>query len=223
MMKVAFHVHTWRSHDSNARPEAIIEYCLKHGIHAVVITDHNRFAGAQEVEEASQGRVLVVKGEEIRTTDGEVMGLFMSKEIPAGLSLRETVSQVKEQGALLCVPHPGESLRREALAKEKVLSIIDQVDIMEAYNSRTLRSKDNAWALSIAHQYNKPVLAGSDAHFISDIARCLNYLQDFSTPQEFLKAVADSQFSQATKTKTSLSRHLASKIVKYRKKLGSSR
>ena len=83
MLRVEFHCHTVYSSDSLMRPEDLVRVCRKKGIDRLVVTDHNTIRGALEAK--SIDPELVIVGEEIRTSRGELLGAFMTEEIPRGL------------------------------------------------------------------------------------------------------------------------------------------
>jgi predicted metal-dependent phosphoesterase TrpH len=101
LLKVDLHVHTNFSPDGEASPQEVIARCRKLGFSCIAITDHNTIAGAKDVQETASLRVIV--GEEVMTSHGEVMGLFLKEEIPRNLTPVESMQAIKEQGGLVCV------------------------------------------------------------------------------------------------------------------------
>lgn len=216
-IRFVFHVHTRYSVDSASTPEAIVAYCQAHSIAAIAITDHNEFDGAVAVEKAAQGKLLVVKGEEIKTDEGEIIGLFLTKKIEPRLSIEATIKAIRAQGGIVGIPHPGESFRREAMTKSTVQRIINEVDFLEVFNSRTLLKKDNDWAYQLAAAHNLPMVIGADAHFPEDITKAINLIPNFTDGRSFLAALRENQLDSAVKQRTGLIAQLRSKIVKYTK------
>ncbi|NIO70935.1 MAG: PHP domain-containing protein, partial [Anaerolineae bacterium] len=133
-MKVDFHVHTCYSRDSLTSLETIIETCRRRGLDKVAITDHNTIAGALALREMAPE--LVVVGEEIKTPAGEFIAYFLEEEIPRGLSPQEAIARIRAQGGVVGVSHPLDRLRREAMRWANLMQIIDQVDVLEAFNAR---------------------------------------------------------------------------------------
>lgn len=217
MPKLAFHIHTNASNDSWSKPADIIKYCRRKGIDILVITDHNEISGALEIKVQSEGDPRVVVGEEIAAREGEVIGLFLETKITPGQSLAKTIGEIKKQGGLVCLPHPGETFRRSAISKKAVTVILNQVDIIEIWNSRTLREKDNRWAGEIAAREKKGVLGGSDAHFIGEIGRVINIIDGFNNAAEFLAVARQSKIIPPA-ARTSLLIQLGSKLVSLLKK-----
>lgn len=218
-IKFAFHVHSSFSSDSWSRPKDIVSYCHKRGIKAIAICDHNEIAGAIETQKTAAGDPYVIICEEIRTQSGEIIGMFLSERIAPGLAVEQTIKEIKKQGGLVCLPHPGETFRKESISREKIEEIIDQVDIIEVYNSRTLLSEDNKWALQLASQKNKLQIVGSDAHFLKDISKTINRLDLFEDIKDFVVAMKLNDISLAKKEKTGLFPQFTSKMVKILKRL----
>jgi len=138
VVKVDLHCHTIASKDSAATKEAIIAACRRKGIDILAITDHNRLTVWQD------DQVRFIPGEEILTTAGEIIGLFLREEVPPGLSPLETVRRIKAQGGLVYLPHPFDRFRRRsALQRAALAEIASYVDIIEGLNARTICNEDD--------------------------------------------------------------------------------
>jgi len=190
-MKVDFHVHTCYSGDSLTSLEAVIGACRKRGLDKVAITDHNTIAGALALREMASD--LVIVGEEIKTEVGEIIAYFLKEEVPKGLPVREAIARVREQGGLVGVPHPLDRLRREAMGLTHLLNIIDQVDLLEAFNARTTFPSDNRRTLDLARERGLLVTAGSDAHTAWEIGHAYVEMPAFNDKDEFLRSLAQGQ------------------------------
>lgn len=188
MLRYDLHLHTHHSFDSLASYDGIIEQVQRRGLDGIAVTDHNTMAGARALAERAPFPVIL--GEEIRTQEGEVIGYFMSEEIPRGLSLDETLERLRSQGAVIAVPHPVDRVRASSALGESVLRrIIDRVDLIEGFNARCMWAADNARARAIAAEYGRPLTAGSDAHHPIEIGRAWSELADFDDAQSFLAAL----------------------------------
>ncbi|HOG45889.1 MAG TPA: PHP domain-containing protein [Anaerolineae bacterium] len=186
-MRVDLHTHTHHSPDSLMAPPAIIAAALRHGLDAVAVTDHNSIEGALQVRAAAPFPVIV--GEEVKTTEGEIIGLFLQRPIPPRLSPEETIAAIHEQGGLAYVPHPLDRWRGEAMGRRVLERIIAQVDAIEVFNARTLAARDNALARQIAEAHGLPMGAGSDAHTTYEIGRAYVEIDGFDDAASFLAAL----------------------------------
>jgi predicted metal-dependent phosphoesterase TrpH len=190
--KFDMHVHSWHSGDSATDPKKIAElYCDRHIL--CLVTDHNTTAGSlavsAEIKKVNPD-IPLIRSEEIMTASGEIIGLFLTEEVHPYLSAAETVDLIHDQGGLALVPHPFCSYRTSSAIRPDILDeIIDEVDIIEGYNGRTVREEDNFRAREYAIQHNKPVSVGSDAHTIQELGRCYMELEPFSGPGELLASL----------------------------------
>ncbi len=175
-IRVDLHVHTRYSMDSFASLEEVHKTCMRRNI-IPAITDHNTIKGAV-LYKKGYGRCII--GEEITTREGEIIGLFLKKAVPPFLSKEETCRRIKGQGGLVYVPHPFDIFRG------KVNNLEFDFDIIEAFNSRSLKSS-NQKAGQFAQAYNLLKGAGSDAHFSSEIGRSYVEMEGFSSAKEFLE------------------------------------
>src|SRR5580765_4079548 len=164
------HMHTSWSHDCQVPVEELLDHAEAEGLGAIAVTDHNVFGGAREAGDLARGRDLVViPGEEIKTDgQGEVIGLFLSEEIPRGLSFAATVDAIRAQGGIVYVPHPFDRLH--AIPDAATLRRhVQQIDVLEVYNARLLVEAYNDEALRFARKYDLTMGAGSDAHVLQGV------------------------------------------------------
>jgi len=217
-MKVDFHVHTCYSRDSFTSLEAVIEACRKRGLGKVAITDHNTIAGALALSRMAPD--LVIVGEEIKTDVGEIIAYFLEEEVPKGLPVQEAIARVREQGGLVGVSHPLDRWRREAMGLTHLLSIIEQVDMLEAFNARTTFPSNNRRVLDLAREWGLPVTAGSDAHIPWEIGRAYVEMPAFNDndKEEFLRSLSQGQIVGRLTTPLI---HFASTWAKFIKRLRS--
>ena len=192
LWRVELHCHTRASFDSLTTPEAIVAACRKRGIDRIAITDHNTMAGIAAVQALAPD--LVIPGEEIKTKEGEIIGWFMTEEIPRGLSLEETIARLKSQGAVIGVPHPLDGLRMgSALGRESLMRVIDKMDALEVLNARSLREKDNEEAHAIARARHKLMTAGSDAHASKEIGTATMSMPPFHDAESFRQSLTQAK------------------------------
>lgn len=181
------HGHTYWSSDSHLQLPDLERAILRAGLDAVCITDHNEIGGAQEL--AARGNVRVIPGEEIRTTDGEIIGLFLKEKIPARLSPQETIAAIREQDGIVYIPHPLDRFRHSRLQRAALEAVLDQVDILEVFNARNLLRGDNTRALHLARLRGLLQGAGSDSHMAAEVGNAYVELAPFRTATELLEAL----------------------------------
>ena len=180
-LRVEFHCHTNASKDSLTSPGELVEACRRKGIDRVVVTDHNTIAGARAVQALDPE--LIIVGEEIMTTRGEILAAFVREEIPRGLTPLETIQRLKDQGAFISVSHPFDSLRSGGWQEADLLAILPLVDAIEVYNSRCMLPRFNRAARRFAEKHQVAGTVGSDAHAVYELGRSLMLLEPFEGPE----------------------------------------
>jgi predicted metal-dependent phosphoesterase TrpH/glycosyltransferase involved in cell wall biosynthesis len=195
------HMHTSSSHDCSIDPAELVDHAESEGLGAIAVTDHNVFGGALEVADLARGRELVViPGEEVKTDNqGEVIGLFLEREIPRGLSFEETIAAIREQGGLVYVPHPFDRLH--AIPDPRTLHRhLADIDVLEVYNARLLFEAYNEEALRFARKYNLTMGAGSDAHVLQGVGTGALRMRAFADPEEFLISLRTAEILRRPKS-----------------------
>lgn len=181
------HLHTEHSHDCSIPTSDLLDHAEAVGLGGIAVTDHNVFAGALEAVELARGRdLLVIPGEEIKTDgQGEVIGLFLEREIPRGLSFADTIEAIREQGGLVYLPHPFD--RMHAIPDPATLHRhLAEIDVLEVFNARLIRESFNDEALRFARKYRLLEGAGSDAHVLQGVGTGAVRMRRFEGPEEFL-------------------------------------
>jgi hypothetical protein len=190
LIDVDLHMHTDHSPDCATPVEVLLAEAKERGLGAIAITDHNEVSGALEARAKAQG-IKVIVAEEIKTADqGEVIGLFIKERIPRGLTLEETIAEIKRQGGLVYVPHPFDRLHAVP-DYEHLLPVLDQVDAIEVFNPRVAIGEFNEEAARFAAKYRIPAGAGSDAHVPQGLGSVRIRMRDFDGPEEFLESLRD--------------------------------
>ncbi len=191
---VDLHLHTSWSHDCGIPVEDLLDHAEAEGLGAIAVTDHNVFGGALEAVELARGRDLtVIPGEEVKTDgQGEVIGLFLSEEIPRGMSFGDTVAAIRAQGGVVYLPHPFDRLH--AIPDPATLhEHLDELDVLEVYNARLLFEAYNDEALRFARKYGLTMGAGSDAHVLQGVGTGGIRMRGFDGPEEFLASLQTAQ------------------------------
>ncbi|MBD0290329.1 MAG: glycosyltransferase [Thermoleophilia bacterium] len=194
------HVHTEHSHDCSVPVPDLLDHVQAQGLGAVAITDHNVYSGAFEAAELARGRRLtVIPGEEVKTTQGEVIGLFLSEAIPAGMTMVETIGAVRDQGGVVYLPHPFDRLHSIPDART-LHSLLAEIDVFEVYNAKLLLDGFNDEALRFARKYNLVAGAGSDAHVLQAIGTGGVRMRQFHDPEEFLVSLRSAEVLRRPKS-----------------------
>lgn len=195
--------------------EDIIEKCREKGINCLNVCDHGTTEGAFAMQEIAPFKIIV--SEEILTTNGEVMGMFLQETIPSGkISVEQAIYRIKEQDGLVCLPHPFDPFRGLSLTVEEVDAIADKVDVVEVFNARSPINSTADKAIAYAARHGIPGTAGSDSHTLREIGHTFVEIPDFNTKEEFLDALWQGKISQR---KASLLVHLNSTWTKIKKKI----
>ncbi len=198
LIDVDLHTHTDHSHDCATPVEVLLATAREQGLGAIAVTDHNEVSGALQARAQADGSgphppVKVIVGEEVKTaTEGEVIGLFIEERIPRGMTLAETVAEIKRQGGVVYVPHPFD--RMHAVPDyEHLLGVLDGVDAIEVFNPRVAIGAFNEEAARFAAKYRIPAGAGSDSHVAQGLGSVRVRMRDFEGPQEFLQSLRDAE------------------------------
>jgi predicted metal-dependent phosphoesterase TrpH len=195
------HMHTSWSHDCSIDAAELVDHAEAEGLGAIAVTDHNVFGGALEaVDYARDRELIVIPGEEVKTDgQGEVIGLFLSREIPRGLGFAETIEAIREQDGIVYVPHPFD--RMHAIPDPRTLHRhLAEIDVFEVYNARLLFEGYNEEALRFARKYNLTMGAGSDAHVLQGVGTGALRMRAFRDREEFLLSLRTAEILRRPKS-----------------------
>jgi predicted metal-dependent phosphoesterase TrpH/glycosyltransferase involved in cell wall biosynthesis len=201
MIVADLHMHTSWSHDCSTDPAELVDYAEAQGLGAIAVTDHNVFGGALEAADyASSRELIVVRGEEVKTDgQGEVIGLFLEREIPRELGFADAIAAIREQGGLVYVPHPFDRLH--AIPDPRTLHRhLADIDVLEVYNARLLLETYNDEALRFARKYNLTMGAGSDAHVLQGVGTGALRMRAFRDPEEFIVSLRHAEVLRRPKS-----------------------
>jgi len=221
-MRADFHIHTRVSPDSQLTPGALIRACQRKGIDLIAVTDHHSIRGALDVREIAPFPVII--GAELKTADGEIIGLFLEEDIPPGLSARESVKRIKDQGGIVQVPHPFDRFRRKHITLPALMDILPNVDIIEAFNARTTLKSDTMRGVEFIRQHReqyeiRPV-GVSDAHTAREIGNAYTDFPAFEGREDFMDALRHASIHGRRTTPLI---HLATRWTVLSRKLGLAR
>jgi len=178
-MKYDLHIHTNYSRCSNLEPNVVLETAIKQGLNGIAITDHDTIKGALEIKKLNKNPSFeVIVGEEISTNIGHVLVYYLKKGIKSK-NIKKVLLEVKKQNAICVLAHPYNiltgkitkilSYKNARKTINKKSKIIKSFDAIEGFNSRCILKKENILAQKLAKIYKKVIIAGSDAHFKSEI------------------------------------------------------
>lgn len=184
--RVEFHCHTMYSKDSLVEPRKLVETARRKRLGRLIVTDHNRIGGALDAQKIAPE--LVIVGEEILTTHGELLAAFVREEIPAGLEPLEAIRRLKEQGAFISVSHPLDPLR--GWKRKHLLEILPHLDALEVFNARCIDEKFNDDARAFAREHGLPGIVGSDAHTLMEVGRATLTVAPFTDAESLRKVIA---------------------------------
>ena len=186
LIRAEFHCHTVYSLDSSNRIPQLLKTARERGIQRLAITDHNTIQGALRAKEMDPE--LVIVGEEILTTEGELLAYFLKEKVPKRLSPLETIELLKKQGAFIAVPHVFDR-RRHGWRMEDLVGILPYVDALEVFNARCLRGHINRLGREFAEEQKFAMMAGSDAHSLVELGLASVWLPAFNSADELREAL----------------------------------
>jgi hypothetical protein len=190
LIGVDLHMHTNHSHDCATPVDKLLETARAQGLGAIAITDHNEVSGALEARERADG-IKVIVAEEVKTADqGEVIGLFIEEKIPRGMTLAETIAEIRRQGGIVYVPHPFDRMH-SVPDYEHMLAVVSDIDAIEVFNPRIALPAFNEEAVRFAGKYRIVGGAGSDSHVAQGLGSVRISMRDFDGPEEFLESLRD--------------------------------
>jgi hypothetical protein len=117
-----------------------------------------------------------------------VIGLFIEEKIPRGMTLEETIAEIKRQGGLVYVPHPFDRMH-SVPDYEHLLAVVEDIDALEVFNARVAIAAFNEEAVRFAAKYRIVGGAGSDAHVPQGLGSVRIRMRDFDGPEEFLESL----------------------------------
>jgi len=201
LIEVDLHMHTDHSGDCATPVDVLINTARDRNLGAIAITDHNEVSGALEARKLAEelGDIKVIVAEEVKTAEqGEVIGLFLEEKIPKGLTMAETIREIRAQSGLVYVPHPFDRFH-SVPDYEHLLDIVEEIDLLEVFNPRVAVTAFNVEAVRFAAKYRIVPAAGSDSHVAQGLGSVRQRIHDFDGPAEFLEAMRDADITRKHK------------------------
>jgi len=181
-VRVDLHVHSAASWDCAVPPLEAALRCRSLGLSPVFLTDHDTIAGAVELRRADPSATVV--GQEVTTTAGELIGLFVEEPIEPRLGPEEAARRIRAQGGLVYLQHPYDSNRR-SIPEEAIEGLAGSIDVVEVFNGRS-DEVANRRAEELCEILGAAAGAGSDAHTLEEIGAVYVEMPAFSGPRDFL-------------------------------------
>lgn len=181
-MRVDLHIHSKYSSDGVLNVEDIVKIAVRRGLHGISITDHNTLKAYKKVE---KGKLLILPGMEVSTSEGHVLVYGIQEEIPRDMSLDETLEIAKELGGFTVAAHPYRFW--SGIGEKNVLRFSEKFNAIEVKNSRC-KGSSNKKAFILADRLRLGKTAGSDAHFSDEIGLCFLEVE-FSDTDELMKEI----------------------------------
>lgn len=198
-MRIDLHCHTEASHDCSSPLDAVLTRCRQQSIAVQAVTDHNEIHGAKELKRISTapGDPLVIVGEEVTSSEGEIIGLFLQEKIPEGLTPEEVVARIREQGGLVLLPHGFDPLKAHRLSPSARERIAHEIDIVEVFNARVSHPRRNTQAAQWAAEHDVAASSGTDAHIVSALGTAWveTPVQEIDGPATLLEALREGTVS----------------------------
>ncbi len=186
MLRVDLHLHSRYSHDSSTTLDELIERSRECRLDRIALTDHNTVEGALQLAQLDPR--LAIVGEEAKTREGEVIGLFIKDRIPPYLPADDAMDLVHEMGGLVYIPHPLD-VSRSHFSPERVVALARRIDIIEVYNP-WCEPRANEAAAALAADLGKVAATGSDAHGVHELGRSWMEMDEYEGADDFLEKLA---------------------------------
>ena len=181
-MKVDLHLHSHYSHDGRSSLDEIVARCNECGLDRIALTDHNTVEGALALARIAPG--LAILGEEVKTREGEIIGLFINSRVPPYLTPEEVLDMIHGMGGITYIPHPLDR-RRANFTAERMIELASRIDVIETYNPWCDPSANQA-AARLAEELGKVGATGSDSHAAHELGRSWMEMEPFAGAQDFL-------------------------------------
>lgn len=182
MLRVDLHLHSSYSHDGKSSLEDLVARAAECRLDRIALTDHNTAEGALRL--AQLAPKLAIIGEEAKTLEGEVIGLFITDRVPPFLAAEDALDLIHDMGGITYIPHPFDR-RRAHFTAHRIVDLAPKIDVIETYNP-WCEAEANRAAARLADDLGKVAATGSDAHSAEELGRSWMEMEDFADPADFL-------------------------------------
>ncbi len=190
MYKLDLHTHSVASNDGSIRPEQYQAILESGALDYVAITDHNRIDMAVQLQAELGDKIII--GEEISTTEGDIIGLYLKEPIEPHLTPIEAIEAIKRQGGLVYIPHPFETVRK-GMSEKTLDQLATQIDIIEVHNGRAFAQNRSQKAIVWAAVHHTIRAASSDAHGAQGLTKTYTIVAEPPTRQNLLDLLSRGQ------------------------------
>jgi predicted metal-dependent phosphoesterase TrpH len=191
--KIDLHTHSIASADGGLRLVHYATMLAEGTLDYIAITDHGRIDFALEAQTKLGDGIIV--GQEVKTIEGELIGLFLKEPIPDGKTARETAELIHAQKGLVYVPHPFETVR-SGITDAGLYKIAAQIDVMEICNGRAMFQNRSHQSELWATQHKLPGAASSDAHGPNGWGKTWSEIGVAPTARTLVKALHNARYNK---------------------------
>ena len=188
--KTLLHVHSDFSFDSNITLSDLADFLTANDFSCVAVTDHDTISGALRMRNETDLHVII--GEEVTTSEGHLIGLFLQEHVRPGMSAADTARAIRAQGGVVLLPHPFVKAFGCGIG-QRSWDIAPLVDAVEINNAQNMLPGPDAKARAFAAATGLPAYVGADCHMKTSIAPCHQFLRPFAGPRDFIASLSEAE------------------------------
>jgi predicted metal-dependent phosphoesterase TrpH len=182
-LRIDLHLHSRFSPDSLTGLDELVRRCREVGLDRIALTDHHTAEGALELQRRQPE--LTIVGEEVATTEGDIIGLFLTGSLLSGGTPEETCDAIHAMGGLTYACHPLDR-RRANFRPERLVELAPRFDIIETHNAWA-DDAANRGAAELCRELGKVAATGSDAHAARDLGSSWMEVEPYEGAADFLR------------------------------------
>lgn len=184
--------------DCGISMEDQLNAALVRGIKVLFVTNHNTLDGYRQILEykndhSKYDSIRVYPAEEVTIDNqGHILAYGLHKRIRPGMTLEDTLDEIRNQDAVSCAAHPfavTNGIREKA----------EKCDMMESFNSNNVDRFSNIIAERFAREHNMKSIAGSDSHVLSTMGKCVNTIEAENNLDSILQAMRGGRLEATSK------------------------